>query len=181
MFLHELQLISFTRFLSWRQSFAVCCSLSQCVAVCCSVLQTVAVCCRVMQCDVAWCSVLQCAAVCCSVLQCVAVCCSVLQCVVVWCSALQDVAVCCKVLQCVAACCNSSLKYQLAFPSSETTNTNDIKNLSLFVIRDKISFVGVAHLTRGGRSCSWALYRSSPSPEAANYKWNQKYKLVRHE
>jgi len=27
------------------------------------------------------------------------------------------------------------------------------------VIRDKISFVGVAHLTRGGRSCSWALYR----------------------
>jgi len=29
---------------------------------------------------------------------------------------------------------------------------------SLF--RDKISFVGVAHLTRGGRSCAWALYRS---------------------
>jgi len=28
------------------------------------------------------------------------------------------------------------------------------------LIRDKISFVGVAHLTRGGRSCSWALYRS---------------------
>jgi len=27
------------------------------------------------------------------------------------------------------------------------------------VKRDKISFVGVAHLTRGGRSCSWALYR----------------------
>jgi len=27
------------------------------------------------------------------------------------------------------------------------------------LIRDKISFVGVAHLTRGGRSCSWALYR----------------------
>jgi len=30
---------------------------------------------------------------------------------------------------------------------------------SLDLIRDKISFVGVAHLTRGGRSCSWALYR----------------------
>jgi len=27
------------------------------------------------------------------------------------------------------------------------------------LIRDKISFVGVAHLTRGGGSCSWALYR----------------------
>ena len=27
------------------------------------------------------------------------------------------------------------------------------------LIRDKISFVGVTHLTRGGRSCSWALYR----------------------
>jgi len=28
------------------------------------------------------------------------------------------------------------------------------------LIRDKISFVGVAHLTaRGGRSCSWALDR----------------------
>ena len=26
------------------------------------------------------------------------------------------------------------------------------------LIRDKISFVGVAHLTHGGRSCSWALY-----------------------
>jgi len=30
------------------------------------------------------------------------------------------------------------------------------------LIHDKISFVGVAHLTRGGRSCSWALYRFSP-------------------
>ena len=29
----------------------------------------------------------------------------------------------------------------------------------LIMIRHKISFVGVAHLTRGGRSCSWALYR----------------------
>jgi len=27
------------------------------------------------------------------------------------------------------------------------------------LIRDKISFVGVVHLTRGGRSCLWALYR----------------------
>ena len=27
------------------------------------------------------------------------------------------------------------------------------------LIRDKISFVGVAHLTRSGGSCSWALYR----------------------
>jgi len=27
------------------------------------------------------------------------------------------------------------------------------------LVRDKISFVGVAYLTRGGRSCSWALYR----------------------
>ena len=27
------------------------------------------------------------------------------------------------------------------------------------LIRDKISFVGGAHLTRGGRSCLWALYR----------------------
>jgi len=27
------------------------------------------------------------------------------------------------------------------------------------LIRDKISFVSVAHLTRGDRSCSWALYR----------------------
>jgi len=30
------------------------------------------------------------------------------------------------------------------------------------LIRDKISFVGVSHLTRGDRSCSWALYRSPP-------------------
>ena len=28
------------------------------------------------------------------------------------------------------------------------------------LIRDKISFVGVAHLMCGGRSCSWVLYRS---------------------
>ena len=27
------------------------------------------------------------------------------------------------------------------------------------LMRDKISFVGVAHLTHGGRSCSWAFYR----------------------
>ena len=27
------------------------------------------------------------------------------------------------------------------------------------LICDKIVFVGVAHLTRGGRSCSWAPYR----------------------
>ena len=31
------------------------------------------------------------------------------------------------------------------------------------LIRDKISFVGVAHLTRGGRSCLWALYRFTKS------------------
>jgi len=32
--------------------------------------------------------------------------------------------------------------------------------VSLSLYRDKISFVGVAHLTRGGaQSCSWALYR----------------------
>ena len=30
------------------------------------------------------------------------------------------------------------------------------------LIRDKILFVGVALLTCGGRSCSWALYRSPP-------------------
>ena len=28
-----------------------------------------------------------------------------------------------------------------------------------FLICDTILFVGVAHLTRGGRYCSWALYR----------------------
>jgi len=28
------------------------------------------------------------------------------------------------------------------------------------LIRDKISFVGVAHWTHGSRSCSWVLYRS---------------------
>jgi len=27
------------------------------------------------------------------------------------------------------------------------------------LIRDKISFVGVSHLARGSKSCSWALYR----------------------
>jgi len=38
--------------------------------------------------------------------------------------------------------------------------TFDLKEPELNVpIRDKISFVGVAHLTRGGRSCSWALCR----------------------
>jgi len=38
--------------------------------------------------------------------------------------------------------------------------TFDLKGPELNVlIGDKISFVGVAHLTRGGRSCSWALYR----------------------
>jgi len=37
--------------------------------------------------------------------------------------------------------------------------TLDLKGTKLNVlIRDKISFVGVAHLTSGGRSCSWALY-----------------------
>ena len=38
--------------------------------------------------------------------------------------------------------------------------TYDLKGSELNVlIRQKISFVGVAHLTRGDRSCSWALYR----------------------
>jgi len=48
--------------------------------------------------------------------------------------------------------------------------TFDLKGAKLNVlICDKISFVGVAHLTRGGRSCSWALYRS-PSGQ-----YNQEY------
>jgi len=169
MFLHELQLISFTFFLSWRQSFAVCCSLSQCVAVYSSVLQSVAVCCRVMQCDIVCCSVLQCAAVCCSVLQCAAVCCSVLQCV----------ARCCSVLQCVAVCCSVLQLFSTVPIGVSFFWTHKYKwHLSSFVIRDKISFVGVAHIMRGGRSCSWALYRSSPSSETANYKWHQKSKRV---
>ena len=38
----------------------------------------------------------------------------------------------------------------------------------LTMIRDKISFVGVAHLTRGGRSCSWALYRCLSDKASTN-------------
>jgi len=39
--------------------------------------------------------------------------------------------------------------------------TCDLKEPKLnFLIRDKIPFAGVDHLTRSGRSCSWALYRS---------------------
>jgi len=37
---------------------------------------------------------------------------------------------------------------------------NTLRRLINVLIRDKISFVGVAHLTRGGRSGSWALYRA---------------------
>jgi len=37
--------------------------------------------------------------------------------------------------------------------------TFDLQGPKLNVlIRDKIYFVGIAQLTRGGRSCSWALY-----------------------
>ena len=39
----------------------------------------------------------------------------------------------------------------------------DLKRPKLNVfIREKMSFVGVAHLMRGGRSFSWALYRYKP-------------------
>jgi hypothetical protein len=37
-------------------------------------------------------------------------------------------------------------------------------------IRDKILLMGVAHLTRGGRSCLWALYRSTPCTVAGSEK-----------
>ena len=36
----------------------------------------------------------------------------------------------------------------------------------LYYFCDKISFVGVTHLTRGDRSCSWALYRCAHCSKA---------------
>jgi len=38
---------------------------------------------------------------------------------------------------------------------------------------DKISFVCVAHLTCGGRSCPWALYRSCTSERARAFLSSQ--------
>jgi len=49
------------------------------------------------------------------------------------------------------------------------TNQNVEKGTKLNdLIRDKISFVGVAHLTRGGRSCWCALYRFIPHHTASH-------------
>jgi len=43
--------------------------------------------------------------------------------------------------------------------ASSDVHARDLVTHQNVLIRDKISFVGVAHLTHGGRSCSWALYR----------------------
>jgi len=39
-----------------------------------------------------------------------------------------------------------------------------------FSLATKISFVGVAYLRRGGRSCSWVLYRSVPCTIVGSYR-----------
>jgi len=54
----------------------------------------------------------------------------------------------------------SSLCHSGLCPFSGLEGTFDLKWPKLNVLlRDKFSFVGVAHLTRGDRSCLWALCR----------------------
>ena len=58
----------------------------------------------------------------------------------------------------IASCSRTGSK-KVIFPKAPLTKKGPQLNV---LIHDKISFLHVAHWTRGCRSCSWALYRSPP-------------------
>ena len=84
-------------------------------------------------------------------------------------------------LECFLTRQNFSGRRWLNFPAARDldqkkdfpTGTFDLKGTNLNVLmRDQMSFVGVTHLTRGGRSCSCALYRCHQSREEASEQCN---------
>ena len=58
--------------------------------------------------------------------------------------------------------CHKHLDFARLSHDSFTWASYSYKSHVGILFLDNISFVGVAHLTRCGRSCSWALYRYEP-------------------